>query len=59
MAATIIPQSTAKVLTFTKRCESVKRTDRKNRLPKLTSEEIDSIFDQVGNINEPTRRRAA
>jgi len=47
MAATMNLRKTAKILPFRKPCESVNRTDRQCRLPRITSAEIECLFDQV------------
>ena len=47
MAATMTLRKAAKVLRFGKPCQSVNRTDRNERLPRLTSAEIESFFDQA------------
>jgi len=57
MAATMKLQKTGKVLPFRQPCPSVNRTDSKSRLPKITSAEIETIFDQVSN--KTLSRRAA
>jgi hypothetical protein len=51
MAATMTLRKAAKVLPFGKPCQSVNRTDRNERLPRLTSAEIESFFDQACNTN--------
>jgi len=56
MAATMKFHKSGKVLPFRKPCPSVNRTDRNARLPKITSAEIESIFDQASDTN---LRRAA
>ncbi|GGD37467.1 hypothetical protein [Sinisalibacter lacisalsi] len=57
MAATMTLQKTAKVLPFSKPCQSVNRTDRNQRLPRITSAEIEIFFDQA-NSAKPTRQAA-
>jgi len=57
MAATMKLQKKEKVLPFGKTCPDVNRTDRNSRLPKITSAEIESFFDQACNTN--LIRRAA
>lgn len=57
MAATMTLRKTAKYLPFGKLCQSVNRTDRNERLPRLTSAEIESIFDQAST--EKLLRHAA
>ncbi|SMH48067.1 hypothetical protein [Maritimibacter sp. HL-12] len=47
MAATMTLRKPAKVLPFGKPCQSVTATDRDERLPRLTSAEIESFFDQA------------
>jgi len=47
MAATMTLRKAAKVLPFGNPCQSVNRTDRNERLPRLTSAEIESFFDQA------------
>ncbi len=47
MAATMTPRSLARILHLQGNNEAVKRTDRENRLPTITSDEVDSIFDQM------------
>jgi hypothetical protein len=57
MAATMTLRKTAKVLPFGTPCQSVNRTDRNERLPRLTSAEIESFFDQA-NTAKPIRHAA-
>lgn len=57
MAATMHLRKPGKVVPFGKPCPGVNRTDRKSRLPKITSDEIESIFDQACNT-ELTRHAA-
>lgn len=47
MAATMTPRSLARILQLQGESEAVSRTDRQNRLPTITSAEVDTIFDQV------------
>jgi len=47
MAATMPFQNGAKVIPFRKPCASVNQTDRKNRLPTLSSAEIEDFFDHA------------
>lgn len=47
MAATMTLRQGAKLLPYRKPCASVDRTDRKNRLPALSSADIESIFDHA------------
>ncbi len=56
MAATIDTKQTARILVFKRRSKGVVRTDRKRRLPPITSAEIDTIFDNAQEKN--TRDRA-
>lgn len=58
MAATMNLRQSATVLTIRKVCASVNRTDQKKRLPTITSDEIESIFD-TANLNAELRLRAA
>ncbi len=51
MAATMTLQKSGKILPFRQPCPSVNRTDRKSRLPKITSAEIESFFDQASSTN--------
>lgn len=57
MAATMKLQKTGTVIPFGKPCPEVNRTDRNSRLPKITSAEIESFFDQACSTN--LVRRAA
>jgi len=47
MAATMTPRSLARILHLQGNCEAVRRTDEKNRLPTISSAEVDTIFDQM------------
>ena len=47
MAATMTPRSFVRILHLQGNCEAVKRTDRENRLPTISSAEGDTIFDQM------------
>jgi hypothetical protein len=47
MAATMNIHQSAKILPFRKSCASVDRTDRNNRLPTLSSAEIEDFFDHA------------
>ena len=47
MAATMTPRSFVRILHLQGNCEAVKRTDRENRLPTISSDEVDTIFDQM------------
>lgn len=58
MAATMTLQQGAKILAFRAPCASVNRTDRKKRLPTLTSAEIEDIFDHAQLTAEQTRQAA-
>lgn len=58
MAATMTLQHRSKVLPFRQPCAGVKRTDRKNRLPELTSAEIDSFFENALLTAEQNKQAA-
>jgi hypothetical protein len=47
MAATMTPRSLARILHLQGNCEAVSRTDRHNRLPTISSAEVDTIFDRM------------
>ncbi len=47
MAATMSPRSLARILHLPDNCEAVRRTDQKNRLPTISSAEVDTIFEQT------------
>ena len=47
MAATMTPRSLARILHPQGNSEAVSQTDRRNRLPTITSAEVDTIFDQM------------
>lgn len=58
MAATMPLRDSATILAFRKNTASVERTDRKNRLPTLSSAEIDSIFDHALLTSEQSKQAA-
>lgn len=58
MAATMTLQQGSKILAFQAPCASVNRTDRKRRLPTLTSDEIEDIFEHAQLAAEQTRQAA-
>lgn len=58
MAATMTLRQTAKVLPFRKPCDSVEQTDQKNRLPTLSSAEIESFFDHAQRAAETSVKAA-
>lgn len=58
MAATMTPRSLTRILQMQGTCEAVRRTDRKNRLPTITSAEVDGIFDQVRHQTVRVQRAA-
>ena len=58
MAATISPRSLARILHLQGDCEAVSQTDRKKRLPTITSAEVDTIFDQMSRQTLHTGRAA-
>lgn len=58
MAATMTPRSFARVLKLPSSCEAVRRTDAQNRLPTLTSAEVDGIFDRIGQKKARAPRAA-
>lgn len=58
MAATMTLHQGAKILPFRATCASVNRTDRKKRLPTLTSADIEDIFDHAQETAEHTRQAA-
>lgn len=58
MAATMSLPKSATILPFRKNCASVERTDRKNRLPTLSSAEIESIFDHAQLTSEQSKLAA-
>ena len=47
MAATMTPRSLARILHMQEDSEAVCQTDRKKRLPTITSAEVDTYFDQM------------
>ena len=58
MAATMhLQKKEGKVVPFSKPCPSVDRTDSQSRLPKITSDEIESLFDQASKA-KPFRQAA-
>ncbi len=58
MAATMTPRSLARILHLQEDCEAVCQTDRKRRLPTITSDEVDVIFDQMRRETLQTPRAA-
>lgn len=47
MAATIDKTKSARVLVFRRKCKGVNLTDRKRRLPPISSAEVETIFDHA------------
>ena len=47
MAATMTPRRLARILHIQEDCAAVSKTDRQNRLPTISSAEVDTIFDQL------------
>lgn len=58
MAATMPLQTGAKMIHFRTPCASVKRTDRKRRLPTLTSADIEDFFDHAQLATEQFKQAA-
>ncbi len=47
MATIIPPRRFARILCLQEKCAAVDQTDRKKRLPRISSAEVDTIFDQM------------
>jgi len=59
MAATIeTKKTTAKILRFPMPFQAVNRTDRNQKLPTLSSADIEDIFDHMTRRNEKLARAA-
>ena len=58
MAATMTPRRFARILQLQEDSEAVRQTDRRNRLPTISSEEVDTIFDQMSRQSMRTARAA-
>ena len=58
MAAHHTTQNTAMVLPFVAGCTPVTRTDRRRRLPAISSSEVDVIFDHLNAARNSLRKAA-
>ncbi len=58
MAATMTPRRLARILHPQEDSEAVSQTDRRKRLPTISSAEVDTIFDQMSRQSLRTARVA-
>lgn len=58
MAATMTPRRLARILHLQENCAAVSKTDRQNRLPTISSAEVDTIFEQL-RLEASRNKRAA
>lgn len=58
MAESIKKETTANVIPFIRGCVPVTRTDRRHRLPAISSAELDTLFDHAGDFASQTTKAA-